>query len=440
MFKRLALGFVVLAVAAVLGFVAWWISSTPPDHLTLAKPYEMGPVPASILAVQASGDPIGLELETMAPSIAGYDDVVIFEERGRAYVTAQDGWIWEVNLETGEAERFVDAPLMAAGAHEIPGEESTIGFCASYLHGQTYPDTETPGLYRLDLETKTITPLALRVPLPPEGVKPPAGNEGVVYTPETEQPLAMDAMDETNSRPIAFANDFAVSSDGKRFYFSEPFAYEGASMGGGTVGEAISLGDNGYLWKVDTAKRTVALVAQDYHFVDGVVLEEDEAGVEQSVLFTETPKFRIMRAYLGGERAGEDEIVWDSLPGMPDGMDRDAEGNLWIGMLKMRSDLITWAHANPWIKPLMLRIPAEKLPVSLDTAVLTLSPDASIPLWYAEHPGTKITDIAVAIPTRDHIYLANFSRLTPGVHRIPNPLRPGTSRGQFVTAAAPETD
>lgn len=435
MLKRLL---IILAAALAVLMAAiglWWASSAPPDHLVIAPPYAMGPVPESILEAEDSGDPIGVEIETFAPSIAGYDDVVVMEERGRAYVTAQDGWIWEVNLETGEAERFVDAPLMAAGAHEIPGKESAIAFCASYLHGQSYPENETPGLYRLDLQTKTVSPIARRVPIPPPDAAPPPGNEGVIYALESEEPLAMDAMDDTNSRPIAFANDFAVSSDGQRFYFSEPFAYEGASMGGGTVAEAISLGDNGYLWKVDVAAQTVALVAQDYHFVDGVLLEE-ENGVEQSVLITETPKFRIMRIFLKGERAGEDEIVWDSLPGMPDGMDRDAEGNIWIGMLKMRSGLITWAHANPWIKPLMLRIPADKLPVSLDTAVLALSPDASTPLWYAEHPGTKITDIAVAIPTNDHIYLANFSQLTPGVHRIPNPLRPGTTRGQFVTAEA----
>jgi hypothetical protein len=346
------------------------------------------------------------------------------EDRGRAFVTVQDGWIWKLDLNTGEAERFVDAPLMAAGAVQIPGEPDAIAFCASHLHGESYPEGERVGIYRLNLETKEITPILLRVPLPPPAGTPRAGNEGIVFTADTENRLAIDAMDDTNSRPIAFANDLAVSSDGKRFYFSEPFAYEGASMGGGTFGEAISLGNNGLLWAVDTEAQTAALVAQGYHFVDGVLLEEID-GVEQSVIFTETPKFRITRAYLRGERAGEDEVVWDSLPGMPDGMDRDAAGNIWIGLLKKRSGLITWVHANPWIKPLMLRIPPEALPVSLDTAVLALSPDGATPLWYAEHDGSKVPDIAVAIPGKRHVYLANFTRETPGVHRIPNPLHEG---------------
>ncbi len=410
----------------ILAFGVWWVASAPPPYLTIAEPYSMGPVPEALLAVKAEGDPIGERLETLPNEIRGYDEVILQEDRGRAFVTVQDGWIWKLDLNTGEAERFVDAPLMAAGAVQHPDDPNALAFCASHLHGETYPEGERVGIYRLDLETREITPILLRVPLPPKSGTPQAGNEGIVYTAETENRLSISAMDDTNSRPIAFANDLAVSSDGKRFYFSEPFAYEGAAMGGGTVGEAISLGNNGLLWSVDTETQTAALVVQGYNFVDGVLLEENE-GIEESVIFTETPKFRIMRAWLRGERAGQDEILWDSLPGMPDGMDRDADGNIWIGMLKKRSGLITWLHANPWIKPLFLRIPPSKLPVTLDTSVLALSPDGSTPLWYAEHAGEKISDIAVAIPGENRLYLANFTRETPGVHWIPNPLATGTA-------------
>ena len=425
MIKRLFKIFLFVTLVVIVITLVWWVGTTPPDYLRSAPAYVIGEVPESILKVKASGDPIGDTLITIAPEIRGYDDVILQEDKGRAFVTGRDGWIWIVDLETGEAEQFVDAPLMAAGAHELPGDEDKICFCSSYLYGSTYPDDERVGLYQVDLNTKEITPLALRVPLPPEPPIPTGTNQGTFYTRATEKPLAMADMDDSNSRPIVFCNDVAVSSDGLRFYFSEPFSYEGASMGGGAVGEAITLGNNGRLWKYDAEAQTVSLVAHGYNFVDGVLLEESEQnGVtrEHAVLISETTKFRLLRLHLEGEKAGEDEVVWDALPAMPDGLERDAAGNIWIGMIKQRSGLITWIHANPWIKPLMLRLPLELLPVPTVTSVFVISPDGATPLWYAEHPGTKIQDIAVVIPGKTDIYLANFAEETPGLHRMPNPL------------------
>ncbi len=406
---------------AVAGLV-WWMETAPPAHLRIAEPYSMGAIPEAIVAVTDTRDPIGETVETFANGIPGYDDIVLQEALGRAWVTGRDGWIWRVDLETGEAQRFVDAPLMAAGARMLPGDDNTLCFCASHLHGETYPSDEAVGLYGLTLDTREVFPIVLRVPNPPKVREADEGREGTVYPPDSRLRLDVRAMDVYNSRAIAFCNDFDISDDGQRFYFSEPFAYEGASMGGGAMGEAITLGKNGRLWLFERSNHTSALIAQGYNFVDGVLLEAGDDGREQSVLVTETTKFRVLRYYLEGERAGEDEVVWEYLPSMPDGLTRGPDGTIWIGMIKQRTPVITWAHANPWVKPLMLRLPLEALPVPTVTGVLALSPDASTPLWYAEHEGVRIHDIAAAIPGRDQVYLANFSDAMPGVHRIPYPI------------------
>jgi hypothetical protein len=53
------------------------------------------------------------------------------------------------------------------------------------------------------------------------------------------------------------------------------------------------------------------------------------------------------------------EIVLDGLTGPDDGMDRDAEGRIWLAMFADRTRLLTWAHEHTWIKPLLMRIPAK---------------------------------------------------------------------------------
>lgn len=408
-------------VIVILG--AAWILTAPPDYLSIAPPYRMGDAPQSILQVMAEGDPIGDQMQTIARAVHGYDDLVLQEHLHRAFATGRDGWIWQIDLETGDAERLLDVPLMAAGAHEVPGDDDRICFCASHLSGATYPESERVGLYELTVSTKSVRLLVDRVPMPPPIEKPPPGNQGTVFTEATETRLRLDAMNDTNSRALAFCNDLAITEDGKRIYFSEPFPYEGASMGAGAFGEAITLGKNGRLWRYDRDDEAVALVAQDYNFIDGVLAEDFDRSQEESVLVTETTKFRILRLYIRGEKAGQDEIVWENLPSMADGMERDDAGRIWIGMIKKRSGLITWIHAHPFIKPFILRLPQSLLPVPTVTATMALSADASTPLYYAEHPGTAVHDIAAAIPGSQYLYLANFSDETPGLHRIPLPLK-----------------
>ena len=413
--------FLLLIVGAFALSAIAWLRCAPPYAIEIAPAYAMGEVSPAILAVQAGGDPIAARGETMAHEVPGYDEIVLQEHLGRAFVTAMDGRIWRLDLASGRAEPFVDPPLMAAGARAVPGRDDLVWFCASRLHGATYPASEQVGLYELEISTRTVRPLLLRVPTPPPRQPPRAGRLGTLYAPDERPRLGAAALDEANSRPIAFCNDLDVSRDGQRIYWSEPFDGPGASMGGGAFYEGIGLGRNGRLWLHDLARGEVSLVAQGYTFLDGVLLEHAGEGDETSLLVTETPKFRVLRFELGSDR---DEEVWHGLPGMPDGLDRDADGRVWIGLLKERSPAVTWIHANPWLKSLLLRVPRAWLPEPHRTGVLALSPDARTPLYFAMHDGSRAAEISVAVPGRERVFLPSFSPHTPGVHSLPSPFAP----------------
>lgn len=420
--RGLNIGIIFVVVAALL--VILWEVTTPPAHYVIHPPYEMGPTPPETLKALAPGDPLSEKLLVEMRELPGYDDVVLQEDLGRAFVTAMDGWIWKVDLNQKTAERFVDPPLMAAGARQMPGDMDKIVFCSSHLFGEKYPKNEHVGIYELTISTKAIRPLLTRVPVVPQSFNRPAGNDGRVYAPKGSPfRLSIDKMNNENSMPAMFCNDLDVSRDGKRIYFTEPFAYPGASMGGGAVGEAIALGKNGKLWCLNLEDRTIDLVAQGYSFADGVLLEYGNSGSrETSVLITETIKFRMMRLFLDGERAGRDQVVWKDLPGMPDGLDRDSKGRIWIGLLKKRSGLVNLIHKHPWIKPLFLRLPESWIPAGKSTGIMALSSDASKVLYYAPHDGKAINDISVVVPGKDRIYLPRFDRSSRGFYSMKHPL------------------
>ncbi len=407
---------------AVIGFVAlWWVATGPAAHHTIPPPYVMTAPPAAVLAVRPARDDIAYTVTRTAFDLPGYDDVVLQEDRGRAFATGVDGVMWRIDFTTGMASRLLDVPLMPAGLRAVPNDADRLLFCAARYGGGEDNPAQVPGVYELNVETPAADEIAIRVPYPPAPAAPPPENEGTILTGAALHEVPIAALTDDNSRPIAFCNDLDVSADGRRIYFSEPFAYPGASMGPGAVPEAITLGTNGRLWRIDRARGTIALVAQGYTFLDGVLLEDDADGNELSVLITETPKFRILRLWLSGPRAGEDEIIWESLPGMPDGLDRDAAGRIWVGLYGERTAALTWVHAHPWIKPLLLRLPLALLPVPHATGILVLDPTATTPLYHVMHDGSRVREISVAVPGVDRVYLPSFARNNRGLVTMPYP-------------------
>lgn len=398
-----------VVLLALIAALLWWFASAPRNELHIADAVEFGDVDPRLVELARSGDVIASTAERSGWKLPGYDDVVVLAD-GEVLASGMDGWIWRGDPATGEATPWIDAPLMPAGLRISPADPDLLYFCSSVLHGQRYPAEERVGLYALRLSTEQIVPIVLDVP----------GEIGKGDSPEIFPAIA--PVQSQGRRPLAFCNDLDVSNDGQRIYFSEPFAYEGAAMGGGAVGEAIALGRNGRLWLHDLATDSTRLLARGFRFLDGVLIENPLDGTrESSVLITETTHFQIQRLSFSGPRAGESEILWRNLPGMPDGLDRDADGNVWVGLLSLRSTTTNWVHAHPWIKPLLLRLPAAWMPKGTSTGVLAFEPRSNRPLFIALHDGSSVRDISVAIPAGDRVYLASFDPEQRGLVSIPRP-------------------
>ncbi|MCE9599773.1 MAG: SMP-30/gluconolaconase/LRE-like region [Spirochaetia bacterium] len=415
-----------IVLGVLVGYVSFLAFYKDPakKHLIIAEKYEIQKTSDSILKVEDSN--AFNNIERTAPEVPGHDDIVFFDDRNAAFVTAMDGYIWKVDLKTNAAEKFVKAPLVPPGARRHPVQKNKMIFCASKLHGRQHPDSEKVGLYSLNVDTKVIEPVLQRV-FSPEPIDSPANgsigdsNHGIVYSDANAPKMTFDAMAGEKGMDMPFCNDLAISADGNRIYFTAPYSYAGASMSGGTFGEAITLARNGLLWKYDVPSRVLSLVARDFNFIDGILIEENGTTREESVLITETTKFKLDRLFVGGRRAGTHEVVWEHLPGMPDGLDRDSQGRIWIGFVKKRTPILTWAHAHPWIKNLFLNLPSFLLPVPKQTGILALSRDGSTPLYYSMHDGSRVQDIAVVVPHNGRIYLPSFNVHSQGLYSLPMP-------------------
>lgn len=402
------------AALMVIGFVVWWLATSPADELRISGPIHFPSETLKLSEAAERSEEFATSLKHADNGLPNFDDIIFMDDGKTALATGTDGKIWSVKLGSGDAEPLVDAPLMPAGMHKAEGKNGAY-FCSSYYHGETYPEDERVGLYYFNADSRAITPIVLDVP--DTEITPDIGR---VYADSADAPtLAAGA---TGGRPLAFCNDLEITADGERIYISEPFSYGHASMGGGTVGEAISLANNGRLWRHDLTTGETRLVAEGFNFIDGVLYDLHPGSArEQSVLVSQTASFKLTRFYLSGPKAGQSEIVIDGLPGMADGIDRDENGNIWTGLIKMRSDASDWIHANPWIKPLLLRLPEGMLPVTRATGMMAFSPDGSEIKYFARYDGPVTSSIASALPGPDGLYIAAVGPGQKGLPILPWP-------------------
>ncbi len=391
---------VVLLLAVIVA--GWWVAAAPRPEIEIADSITFNrSTEDAIRAVDRSAE-FAAGLEQFPSKVPAFDDAVFLPDGTTALVTAVDGQIWRVNLGNHAGEPLIDPPLMAYGIHEAPGDPNHIYFCASRSYAAAAADDRV-GLYRLALDTRKVESLVLDVPATELMNERP-----VVYADNDSGAPELRPGDTTPKRPLIVCDNLEVSEDGRRIYFSEPFDYSGASVDD-ALDEALALAPNGRLWRYDVETGATRLIAEGFHFINGVLYDLHPGQArEESVLVTQTSLFRLTRFYLSGPKAGRDEVVLDGLTGLDDGMDRDASGRIWLALFSHRSRLLTWVHENAWIKPLFMRVPVRLLmALPQQTGVLVVSPDGRTPLYSALYDGDVLASVASAVPSPAGVYLAN---------------------------------
>ncbi|PIN09898.1 putative alkaloid synthase/Surface mucin Hemomucin [Handroanthus impetiginosus] len=85
---------------------------------------------------------------------------------------------------------------------------------------------------------------------------------------------------------------------------------------------------NGRFLSYDPSTKETRVLVKDLYFANGVAVSPDQT----FVIFCETPMRRCKRYYIQGPRRGSVDIFGENLPGLPDNIRYDGEGQYWIGL------------------------------------------------------------------------------------------------------------
>jgi sugar lactone lactonase YvrE len=213
---------------------------------------------------------------------------------------------------------------------------------------------------------------------------------------------------EAAGRDIVFADDLYVEGD--TVYFTD------ASRHALFQDELFELQDTGRLLAYDLDTGETEVLVNGLGFANGVELGPDG----ESLLVTETSRYRVSRYWHRGELEGRIERWTENLVGYPDNIDRDPSGGYWVAIPALRDPALERLQRRPWLKRQLGKLPEAVLAqVSGDAYGLVLKLDDDGTVVDSLHdPTGGVHGVTSATPHEGALYLGSLF----GDHVVRHPL------------------
>lgn len=207
-----------------------------------------------------------------------------------------------------------------------------------------------------------------------------------------------------NDVPFKFTDDVDVASDG-RMYFTDASSKFGPALH--AMDAMLEHGGHGRLLRYDPATQKTTVLLSGLQFANGVALGPQDA----YVLVNETGEYDIIRYWLKGPKAGEHEVFFANLPGIPDGISFNGSDTFWVALFAPRNALLDATSGYPWLRKMAFRLPQFLQPQPARHAfVLGLGLDGSV-TWNLQDAGAgNFSPITGVTQHGNQLYLGSLTQ------------------------------
>ncbi|WP_148861496.1 SMP-30/gluconolactonase/LRE family protein [Marinobacter fonticola] len=219
-------------------------------------------------------------------------------------------------------------------------------------------------------------------------IDPPSGNIRVLSR-------------EAEGLPFKFTDDVDIAPDGMIYFTDASSRFNQSEY----MLDLLEMAPNGRLLRLDPATRKTEVLLRNLHFASGVAVSKDG----KFVLVNETWKYRTLRYWLSGPKAGTAEIFIDNLPGFPDGIAADSQGRFWLALATTRNAFMDSIHPYPWVKEQIAKLPESLKPSPRNYGlVLVVSEDGNIIASLHDPTGEHLQEITSVEPNEGMLYFGSL--------------------------------
>lgn len=206
---------------------------------------------------------------------------------------------------------------------------------------------------------------------------------------------------EVDGVPLTFTDDLDIARDGRIYFTDASTRYQQPDY----VVDLLEGRPYGRLYVYDPATGEARLLLKDLYFANGVAL----SAAEDAVFVAETYRYRLRKFWLSGPRAGQSEIVAENLPGLPDNINSDRNGTIWIALPSPRKAIADVSARHPWMRELMFRLPRAFWPKP-DRYGLVVAVDEQGKLLRSLHDpsGDHLRMITSVLPHEGRLYFGSL--------------------------------